>query len=296
MRRWAFAAVPAVGLLELGAHAIQTHSIVPGRDWAAARAYVATQVKRDDLIAFAPTWIDPVGRKAFGAAMATIEREARPDESRFPRAFEVAIRGAHLRALSGWRRAGERVFGGVTVTTWENPSPARVFDDLVSMVDPERMKVSYRGQDCPFVRDSTQSGGLGFGPAIPSHRFSCPGSGFLGVSVVADLDYVPHRCIYAPPPGGGALRVRFLGVHFGHTLHGHHGLYVEAERGRQGAPVTLAFSVSDTSLGSVVHRDGEGWKPFELDTAEVADKQADLVVDISSSGDRRLYCFEADTR
>jgi hypothetical protein len=208
-RRWAFAAVPAVGLLELGAHAIQTHSIVPERDWAAARAYVSTQVRPDDLIAFAPTWIDPIGRKEFGAAMATVEREARPDESRFVRAFEVAIRGRHLRVLSGWRRAGEKAFGGVTVTTWENPTPARVVDDLVSMVDPRRMSVSYRGQDCPFVRDATQSGGLGFGPAIPSQRFSCPGSGFLGASVVADLDYAPHRCIYAPPSGVGLCGCAF---------------------------------------------------------------------------------------
>jgi hypothetical protein len=53
----------------------------------------------------------------------------------------------------------------------------------------------------------------------------------------------------------------------------------------------------------VVHNDGDGWKPFELDTRDLAEAakasggKADLVADIESpSGERRMYCFEADTR
>jgi hypothetical protein len=295
-RRWAFAAVPAVGLLELGAHAVQTQSVVSKSDWVTARDYVASQAKPDDLIAFVPRWADPIGRESFGFELATFEREARADESRFPRAFEVSIRGAHLTELHGWRRAGDRRFGGVTVTTFENPAPATVLEDLVSMVGAQRMRVSQGDRDCPFVHTSPQSGGLGFGPAVPGDRFACPSGGFVGASVVADLDYLPHRCIYAPPAGVGALRLRFLGVLFGAALHGHHALYVEAERSRQGAPVTITFSVGDAVLGSVVHRDGEGWKPFELDTTELREKRADLVADIASSGERRMYCFEATTR
>jgi hypothetical protein len=294
-RRWAFAAIPAVGLLELAAHATQIHSVVPERDWTAARDYVAMQAKPDDLVVFAPRWADPIGRKSFGPEMATIEREARADESRFPRAFEVAIRGARLPELRGWRRAGEQRFGGVSVTTWENPAPARVLDDVVSMTGPERTRVSQGDRDCPFTHGSPQSGGLGFGPVVPGDRFVCPGGTFVGVSIVADLDYIPHRCIYAPVNGAGALRVRFLGVRFGRTLHGHHALYVEAEH-TKGTPVTISFSAGDSVVGSVVHRDGEGWKPFEFDTTELAGRQEDLAAEITSSGNRRMYCFEADTR
>jgi hypothetical protein len=117
------------------------------------------------------------------------------------------------------------------------------------------------------------------------------------VSVVADLEYVPRRCIYAPPTGHGALRLRFQGIHFGTALHGHHGLYAEAERFRRGAPVKLVFKEADNVIGSVVHRDGDGWKPFELDTTSSAGKTDELVVEISSStGEGRQYCFEADTR
>ncbi len=300
-----------MGLLELGAHLVQAHSTVRDGDWRSARDYVGTQVKPDDLVTFAPRWVDPIGREQLGPGIATLEREARPDESRFPRAFEVSIRGAHDESLDGWRRTGERQFGDVTVKTLENPAPVQIKDDFVSMVGPQRMQVTRvdgdKTTDCPFTHAGPQSGGLGAGPALPSDRFVCPGGGFVAATVAADLDYRPRRCIYSPPQGGRAfVRMRFLGVRLGRTLHGHHGLYVEAERDRKGAPVTITFRVGDAVVGSVTHHDGDGWKPFEFDTTDLAaeaskaggpDARADVVADIeSSSGERRMYCFEADTR
>lgn len=310
-QRWAFAAIPAVGLFELGAHVVQTHDVAPDGDWKAARAYVASQVKTDDLVAFAPGWVDPIGREQFGNDLATLEREARPDETRFPRAFDVAVHGARTPALATWTRAGERRFGDVTVTTLENPAPEHVKDDLVSLVSPERLRVSRvegdREMPCTFSHGSPQSGGLGFGPAFPADHFTCPGGAFVGASVMADLAYRPRRCIFAPPTGGkGFVRLRFLDVKIGRSLHGHHGIYVEAERNQTGSPVTITFRVGDALLGSVVHHDGDGWKPFEFDTRGIgggdkdgnaADRRADVVAEIEApNGDRRKYCFEADTR
>jgi hypothetical protein len=301
-RKWAFAVVPALGLIELTAHAVQTQSVAREADWKSARDYVAVQAKPEDLVAFAPRWADPLGSEYFGPQIATIERVARADETRFARAFEVSIRGAHLPAFAGWRRVGEQRFGAVSVTRWENPTPVTVIDDLVSMVGPHTVHVSRidppHGSDCPFVRSSMLSGGLGFGPTIPADRFVCPAGGLVVATVVSDLEYVPRRCVYAPPPGGpGAIRLRFPGVRMGHALHGHHGLYAEAERHRTGAPVTLTFRVGDAVLGSVVHHDGEGWKPFEFDTSDLAGQRLDVTVETSSpSGEGRMYCFEADTR
>jgi hypothetical protein len=289
-------------LIELGAHLVQTRSAPDDKDWDTARAYVAAEAKPADLVTFTPGWVDPLGREHFGTAIATLEREARADETRFPRAFEVSVRGAHLPAFAQWRRGSERRFGGLSVTTWENPAPATVIDDLVSKVGPRTMRVSRvadsgRESDCPFVHGPAQSGGLGYGPAIPGDHFACPGGGFVGASVVADLDYVPHRCIYAPPVPGGAVQMRFLGVRWGRALHGHHAVYVEAERQRKGTPVTIAFAVGESSLGSVVHQDGDGWKPFEFDTSQLAGQEADLVVEVRSpNAAGRMYCFEADTR
>lgn len=291
--------MPAVGFFELGAHVIQTHSITPKRDWQAAREYVALHATPEDLVAFAPRWVDPVGREVFGPALATLEREARPDETRFPRAFEVAIRGGHVPALADWRRSSRERFGAVSVTVLDNPSPAHVLDDLVSRVSPDHLRVSRvdggREEDCPWTRATAQSGQLGFGTAIPADRFACAGGGFVAASVVEDTEYYPRRCIYAPPPGH-TLRLRFTDVRIGRSLHGHHALYVEAEHAQK-APVTITFSIGGTVVGTAVHRDLEGWKPFDLDTSALAGARSEVVADIDCpTGERRMYCFEADTR
>jgi hypothetical protein len=301
VKRWAFACVPVVGLLELLAHVVQAHAVVPASDWQAARGYVEARAKPEDLVVFSPWWADPVGRERFGASIATFDREGRGDDSRFPRAFEVSIRGSHLPELDGWIRSDAARFGGVTVTTLTNPGRQPVIDDLVSAVEPSRLRVwrvdGSRESECAYVRGAAQAGALGFGPAVPGDRFACGGA-FVGVSVMADLDYRPRRCIYAPPPGPGSrLRLRFLGVRMGRELFGHHGIYVEAERNKTGSPVTIRFTNGDSVVGTVVHHDGDGWKAFEFDTSDLAGQTVDLDAEISAPAtDRRMYCFEASTR
>ena len=302
LRRWAFALVPLVGLWELAAHVWQTHSVVPERDWLAARDAVTAIAKPDDLVVFAPRWTDPLARRYFGDEIATLEREARPDETRFPRAIEVSIRGEHAPALEGWREVASQRVGAVTLRTLANPAPAVLADYLLRHASPEGMHVyrvaNDREQECAWSRGAPQTGNLGFGPAIPGDKFNCPGGGFVGVSIIADLQYWPRQCFYAPPSGGGATtRIRFQNVSFGRVLHGHHGLYVEAERHREGTPVSITFRAGDEAIGHAVHNDGDGWKPFEFPTGGLTGTKGELVVDISSaSGMRRVYCFEADTR
>lgn len=302
-RAWGLAAaVPAVGLLELFAHLVQTCSVVPESDWKAARAYVEGRARPADLIVFAPRWADPLGREYFGPGLATIGREARADESRFSRAFEVSIRGSHLRALSGWERTDRHTFGGVVVSTLENPAPVAVLSDLMSMVNAQHLHVSVvsggdRETDCSFLPNaSVVSGGLGAGMPLSAARFTCAGGATVSTTVATDLDYAPHQCIYAAA-GGNTLRMRFGSVSFGRALRGHHDVYIEAESAPQWLPVTIAFKNEETVVGQVTHRDGEGWKGFEFDTSALAGKQADLVVEVTSGGGGRGgYCFEASTR
>lgn len=301
-KRWAFVLVPLVGVVELGLHVKQVYGVVPERDWLAARDVVKGVVKPDDLVVFAPAWADPLGRRYFGRDIATVEREARPDDTRFPRAIEVSIRGEHDADLAGWHEAAKQKVGAITITTLENPHPAHLLDDLVTHATASRMSVAHveggRAQDCVFMHGPVKTGNLGFGPAIPGDRAECAGGGFVGVTVFAVLDYTARRCIYAPPPGGsGATRITFHDVTMGRALHGHHGLYAEAERNKTGTPVKIAFSIGDESLGKLTHEDGDGWTEFELDTTPWAGKKADVVAEISSTnGTRRMYCFEADTR
>jgi hypothetical protein len=171
----------------------------------------------------------------------------------------------------------------------------------VSHVNPQQLHVSLvqgeRETDCAFVRGPTMSGGLGANPALPSERFECPAGPPVAMSVIADLDYYPRRCIYAPPSGGNAvLRLRFAGVRMGRALRGHHAMTAESERSRARPPVTMTIRVGGTELGHVVHHDGESWAAFELGTESLAGSQAEVTLDIAPVGGDRRYCFEMTTR
>jgi hypothetical protein len=292
--------VPLLGVSELGAHLVQVTRHVPDADWFAARSVVKAMLRPDDLVAFAPTWLDPVGRSKFKDDVASLEREARPDDSRFARAIEISIRGSHLPEFAGWRVEAVRNVGAITVTTYDNPKVERVIDDLVSHLDPSRATVlrldGSKETPCPMGRLRSQTGNIGFGPAIPAERFGCPGT-FVGVSVVQSLDYLAHRCIYSQLPSGGVTRIRFRDVAFGRELHGHHAISWAQERYKNGTPVTLTFSVEGRVLGKAVHVDGDSWKEFDFDTSDLAGQTAELVADISTANAReRSYCFEAVTR
>jgi hypothetical protein len=298
VRTWAFALVPLLGLFELGAHFHQTHDVVPANDWRAARAAVDESWKPGDLVVFAPDWTDPLGREYFGEKLAGIPDEARPDDTRFARAFEVSIRGGHDPELAGWKNVGTRKTGAVTITMLENPLPVTLLDDLVAHASPTGMRVTQGGSDCRWVHGVTNAGNLGAGPATPGDRFGCPMGGFVGVSLIHDMTDRARRCFFAPTSGGRAppLQVHFLDVAFGGALHGHAGLAQFNERDLTGPPVTLTWRAGDRILGKITHVDGDGWKGFELTTSELAGQRGELVAEVQSSGSGRQFCFEADTR
>lgn len=297
-----FALVPLVGVVELALHVKQTTSdVVPESDWSAARDAVKAEVKPDDLVIFAPFWADPLGREHFGDELAGIKREARPDESRFPRAFEVGIHGEHRSELAGWKKLSERNVGKVTIGLYENPAPAKVLTDLLDLVGQDRMTVTRvegaNESPCQWQRGVGQPGGLGVpqGAALPGDKFNCSGGGYAGLAVVHALDHHPHLCLFAAPQGG-TLRIRFAKVTFGTSLHGHSGLQWLNERVPSSERPTVTFSAFDRPIGQNVHHVGVGWTGFEFPTPELAGKRGDLIADVVSGTGPRTYCFEADTR
>ena len=300
---WALAAVPLVGVVELVLHVKQTSvDVVPDADWLGAREAVKAEAKPEDLVLFAPFWADPLGRRFFGDELAGLKREARPDESRFPRAIEVGIRGEHRPELEGWKRLSEKKVGKVTIGVYENPAPVKVLSDIVDLVSPDRMSVSQvqNGVEtpCAWQRGAGQPGGLGVpqGPAVPGDKFVCSGGGFVGLAVLHALDHHPHACIFASPPGAsGALRIKLSNVDFGASLHGHSGVQWLNERTPSAERINVAFSAFGRPIGQNVHRVGVGWTGFELPTPELAGKKGELVAEVTGGGPR-AYCFEADTR
>ncbi len=303
-KTWAALAVPAVAIVELAAFFLQVHDVVPPEAWDHARDAARTMLEPSDGLLFSPRWTEPLGRMHFGDKLATLDRMAPQDYTRFPRVLEVSIRGQHRPEVRGWSVVQEQRVGPVSLRLLANPHPVVLLDDLLTHVRPQALTVVEAStadgseQPCPFADSGPRNGALGFGPAIPAAKFNCPRGGPVALTVVADLDYYPHHCIYAPPPGSGAaLRLRFSAVHFGKLLYGHHGLYVEAERMKQGAPINITFRVGDRVIGEATHEDGQGWDGFQFDTSALQGTTGELTVDVQSSfSNRRMYCFEADTR
>lgn len=294
-------AVPLVSVVELVLHAKQTSSdVVPETDWQAARDALKSELRDDDLVAFAPFWADALGRRTFGHEIATMKREGRSDVRRFRRAFEVSIRGAHDEELTGWTKSKETRHGAVTVTLLENPSYTQVIDDVLDMVGPDRLAVSRieNGveQTCSFQRGASQGGStvVPQGLLVPADRFVCP-SGHVGVAVLHGLDHHPHVCLYATPMQGATLRMKFSNVTFGPSLFGHSGIQWLVERTPTPDKVAVAFSALDRPIGTHHHKVGVGWVGFELPTPELDGKKADLVAEIEPSSQRQ-FCFEVTTR
>ncbi len=300
---WALAAVPLVGVAELALHVKQTTAdVASDSDWRSARASVSADARTGDLVLFAPFWADPIGREFFGDELAGLAREARPDETRFARAFEVAVHGAHRAELDGWNKLSEKRVGKLAISLYANPAPVQVLTDVLALVTPARMSVSQVQNNaevpCVWQRGPGQPGGLGVpqGPAVPGERFVCSSGTYVGVAVLHGLDHHPHSCVFASPPGnGGSLRIKVSGVAFGQSLHGHSGVQWLYERTPSLERIEVAFSAFGRPLGQNVHRVGSGWTGFEFPTPELAGKTGELTADVTGSGPR-AYCFEFDTR
>ena len=76
--------------------------VATGADWEAAAAEVRAGFEPGDVIAFAPAWVDQIGRAHLGD-LVTVEMAGRSDVDRYARVWEVTIRGAHSPDVAGAR-------------------------------------------------------------------------------------------------------------------------------------------------------------------------------------------------
>lgn len=318
LRSYWFIFLAAAGAIELFAHYAQTRGAVTEAEWMAARETLQSALKPEDLVLIAPAWADPLARLYFGADIMNIDRIAFTDLTVFPRAVEVSMRGEHRPELAGFVLQQELERGPFQFRILSNPSYQPRADQLLSHVgSPEMhvMRIDGKGRDhpndrieqeCPFVTKPVQSGGLGFGAPHPAKRYECPKGGLAGISILTDLDYNPRHCLLIFPPGHASrIQIRLDAFRFGKTLHGTHGVYVHSERLLKFPPIVLHVSGQEAPIGKIVHKDGEGWTHFQMDTAAMAGQVAPLSLEIESpvgvatggyDGMWRQYCFVLDSR
>ncbi len=301
--RIALLAIPLLGLAELAGHFWFAARPPAFDDWRGVVA-AAREVKQEgDLVVIAPPWADPAARRALGDELMPLRDVARPDVTRYAHAVEISILGERAAELTGWREESRRTEGKFLLRRLANPAPARVVYDFTDHARPPFADV--RGTDpavtCTWnARAQVVAGGLGGHPTFPAERFECPGGVYfnVGATVIADEEFRPRRCLWSHPFARGEIVTRFHRVPLGQVIRGHAGMYWIIEREKKGAPVTLTVRVDGEAVGSVVHRDGDGWAPFEIPLgARAGARAATVEFAVSSPNNRdRHFCFEADTR
>lgn len=301
--RYAFLAIPLLGLAELGAHLWTSRRPPAFDDWFGVEAAVRRLKQEGDVVVIAPHWADPAARRALGDTLMPLRDVARPDESRYAHALEVSVLGQRSPELSLWKEETRHEQGKFVLRRLANPRPATVTYDFVDHARPPFADV--RGTD-PTVtcgwNPAAAMDATGFGghPTFPSERFECPAGQYLfvGATVIADQNYLPRRCLWSHPFARGEIVTRFRDVPLGKVIRGHGGLSWYAEREKKGAPVTLVVRVDGAQVGTLVHSDGDGWAPFEFDLgARGGAPRASVEFAVSSADYRdRHFCFEADSR
>jgi hypothetical protein len=304
LRQW-WLVVPLLGLVELGLQLYFAGRAPEPPAWQTLRPVLDELAADHPLIVVAPEWAEPNARHALGDELMPLAHVARPDESGFAQALEVSILGADAPVLEGWTLRAERQQGPFRLRRYENPDFEPVRFDFVAQLEAGAARVSTaspRGpKPCPFTTKARVSNGDLHGhPTFPARRFACPDGGewfFVGATVIEDEGYRPRRCAWAHASEQGPLTLRFEDVPLGARITGHAGLPYWFERELHGTPIELTFSVDGEALGTWLHRDGEGWKPFEFSTAARAGQRGTVELQITSERAwRRELCFEASVR
>jgi hypothetical protein len=151
----------------------------------------------------------------------------------------------------------------------DNPRFEKSRFDFVTALDNEEAQVwSELGGErrpCPATdRPRGSTGGLHGAAARQVRRFECPGARAVGVTLIEDQSYRPHRCILVDPAKAGSIVLHFSSVPDSKRFVGYTGFPYFLSRDHAGKPAELTISEGQRELGRRGSEPREGWKRFEL--------------------------------
>jgi hypothetical protein len=298
--RLLFLLVPGLSVLELSAHQFFAQRAPRAEEWRELEKPVAKLLGENDLLLVAPEWASPMARQALGDRFFAPAKVARADAKSFARAVEVSALGARTEETREWRVVSEAESGRFTLRVLENPAAPAPSYHFADHVTPESASVRIVGDggDTPCSFDPharVAAGGLHGHLAFPRERFRCGArqTEFVGVTIADDQDYRPRRCIFAPAPAEGVLRLDFRAVPLARTLRGYTGSSYFLMRDG-GAPVELSVLVGGERIGSVRHDDRLGFREFSFDTKRFAGTSRDVSFEVRGAAARE-FCFSAES-
>jgi hypothetical protein len=219
----------AISLWEVCAARRDAGAVPDDAAWHAAAERVRAGFQRGDLIVFAPSWVDPVGRLHLGDLI-PIEAAARMDAARYGRIWELAIRGARSPDTEGLAPAASDDAGGVTVRRYER-APAVVVADVLDQLP------------------------------------SATSDGARPTLELAEVGFAPHRCLQVSPAPGKPLRITFPALALGRELVGYAGIADVFTRRDVRSPGGLEVEVGGKVVASIGPGVDDGWVRFAAPTA-----------------------------
>jgi hypothetical protein len=245
--------VVALALVETAA-ALRAPSRVPAEaDWAAAASEVRAGFQTGDLIVFAPTWIDPIGRSHLGDLM-PVEMVARADDARYARVWELSTRGAVDPAAEGHLDREAR-HGLVRLRLFTRPrAPAQVSYDFTAHADEARITQrpgpGSEEAERPCLRDGDA-------------EFRCASTRVERRTL--EIDYRPRRGLLIPADGRRATALTFDAT-LGKTLVVYGGISDYYARKSASGSVRFRVVVDGTERLATDIRNEDGWRRMELET------------------------------
>jgi hypothetical protein len=277
--------VPLAAVAELVAHSVILARVPAADDFDGAAEAVRAGYREGDLVVVAPGWLAEA-RRALGPEVMPLRDQARPDEARYQRLWEVSIRGASAVEAAGLEPELERRFGRVTLRRYPMRPRARTLWDFVDRLGDARVLEIDGVRRRPCAKQGNRW------RCVPHSRDI-----WVGTETISDLDHRPRRCIWAHPlPRGKALRIELSDVPRGSALEGHTATDYVVGRHCGPAPVDLAIEVDGQILSRIEHHDCDGWSPFAVDIPPGSGPVDVAFIVTAPDPDRRHFCFQAEMR
>lgn len=250
-------------------------------EWESAAAEARASLQEGDLIVFAPTWVDPVGRLHLGDRI-PVDMAARADADRYRRVWELSIRGARAPETARATLVRRSQHGRVSLALYEKQSVAVVYDFTSHVAEARVTEATPRGDERPCYLDGDRA-------------FRC-----AGVRVeprTLEVDYLPRRGILAPVDGDQVLRVEFDDVELGRTLAGYTGLADFFSRKNADGLVGFRVLIDGVERLRLEHANDDGWRRFSIDTAGESGRRHRVGFEIfSRRPEWRTFGFHAEAR
>ncbi len=267
---------------ETGATLFQHFTVPTPESWRAAASQVKRLRKKSEPLLFAPLWVEPLGRFYFRDQL-ELEELLLSDVDRYPRVWQVSIRGKRHSWLKGLKPAETWSFGRVTVELFTKPAEVVLYDFSRNLNHAQVYRIGNRLEQCQWSGDKF----------ICDSRLSW---NWVGLKL-AEVDHRPYRCLYAHPVEGKVMRLHFSEVPLGRSLVVYTGIDDFASRKYGKAPVDLKIFIGTRLVRTVHHQNDWPWHRVTINTEEFASQTQAVRFEVTTENAyTRTFCFTAETR